>query len=140
MLESHFARLEEKVRRQLEEDGVPADRLVIQRIAECRYLGQGYELRVDAPSGAIDDGWAERIRSDFHDIHEREYSRRFDDSDIEIPNVRVRGIGLMPELSTPEVEHGGESPVPHVAMRGRHGSGSMASCNRCTPSTTTEPH
>ena len=110
VLESHFARLEEKVRRQLEEDGVPADRLVIQRIADCRYLGQGYELRVDAPSGAIDDGWAERIRSDFHDIHEREYSRRFDDSDIEIPNVRVRGIGLMPELSTPEVEHGGESP------------------------------
>ena len=27
----------------------------IQRVADCRYLGQGYELRVDAPSGAIDD-------------------------------------------------------------------------------------
>ena len=47
---------------------------------------------------------------DFHDIHEREYSRRFEDSDIEIPNIRVRGIGLMPELSTPEVEAGDESP------------------------------
>ena len=51
-----------------------------------------------------------KLRADFHDIHEREYSRRFEDSDIEVPNIRVRGIGLMPELSTPEVEAGDESP------------------------------
>ena len=46
----------------------------------------------------IDDAWVEKLRADFHDIHEREYSRRFEDSDIEVPNIRVRGIGLMPEL------------------------------------------
>ena len=67
---------------------------MIQRIAECRYLGQGYELRVDAASGTVDAAWAARLRADFHDIHEREYSRRFEDADVEIPNVRVRGIGL----------------------------------------------
>ena len=108
-LERRFAELEEQARRQLEEDGVPDDRVLVQRIADCRYLGQGYELRVDAPAGAIDDAWVEKVRSDFHDIHEREYSRRFEESDIELPNVRVRGIGLMAPLSTPEVEAGGES-------------------------------
>ncbi len=41
----------------------------------------------------------ERVRADFHDIHEREYSRRFEESDIELPNVRVRGVGLMPPLA-----------------------------------------
>ena len=51
-----------------------------------------------SPPGTIDDAWVERLRADFHDIHEREYSRRFEDSDIEVPNIRVRGIGLMPEL------------------------------------------
>ena len=65
--------------------------LVIQRVADCRYLGQGYELRVDVDSGPIDHDWIEKVRAAFHDIHEREYSRRFEDSDIEIPNVRVRG-------------------------------------------------
>jgi N-methylhydantoinase A/oxoprolinase/acetone carboxylase beta subunit len=108
-LEERFAELEAQARGQLEEDGVPADRILVQRIADCRYLGQGYELRVDAPAGAIDDAWVEKVRSDFHDIHQREYSRRFEESDIELPNVRVRGIGLMPPLSTPEVEAGGES-------------------------------
>jgi N-methylhydantoinase A/oxoprolinase/acetone carboxylase beta subunit len=108
-LQRMLEELEDRARTQLEEDGVPADRILIQRVADCRYLGQGYELRVDAPSGQIDRAWVDKVRSDFHDIHEREYSRRFEESDIEIPNVRVRGIGLMPELQMPEIEHGGDS-------------------------------
>jgi N-methylhydantoinase A/oxoprolinase/acetone carboxylase beta subunit len=109
-LEGRFDELEAQARAQLEADGVSADRLVIQRVADCRYLGQGYELRVDVGSGAIDTAWIEKVRADFHDIHEREYSRRFEESDIEIPNVRVRAIGLMPALATPETEAGSESP------------------------------
>ncbi|MEZ5100088.1 MAG: hydantoinase/oxoprolinase family protein [Thermoleophilia bacterium] len=109
-LQKTFEELEEQARTQLEADGVPADRVLIQRICDCRYLGQGYELRVDAQSGMVDHAWADKLRSDFHDAHEREYTRRFEESDIEIPNVRVRGIGLMPELKSPEVEHGGETP------------------------------
>jgi N-methylhydantoinase A/oxoprolinase/acetone carboxylase beta subunit len=109
-LQRSFEDLEKQARVQLEQDGIAADRIVVQRVADCRYLGQGYELRVDVASGAIDGDWAERLRADFHDIHEREYSRRFEESDIEIPNVRVRGIGLMPELKMPEVDHGSESP------------------------------
>ena len=109
-LQHQFEELEEQARLQLEEDGVPLDSMLIQRVADCRYLGQGYELRVDVESGAIDDEWAEKLRTSFHDIHEREYSRRFEESDLEVPNIRVRGIGLMPRLETPEVEHGSESP------------------------------
>jgi 5-oxoprolinase (ATP-hydrolysing)/N-methylhydantoinase A len=108
-LEKRFGELEAIAVAQLEEDGMAADRMVVQRIADCRYLGQGYELRVDVPAGAIDDAWVAKVRADFHDIHEREYSRRFEDADIEIPNIRVRGIGLMAELSSPEVAVGDES-------------------------------
>ncbi|HSK16716.1 MAG TPA: hydantoinase/oxoprolinase family protein [Gaiellaceae bacterium] len=114
-LQELFDGLEAEARRQLEEDGIPADRLVVQRVVDARYAGQGYELRVDVGSGAIDEEWAEKLRSDFHDIHEREYSRRFEDSDIEVPNVRVRGVGLMPPLETAEVAPGDETP-PHGAL------------------------
>ena len=109
-LQAAFEELEQQARAQLDEDGVAAEQILVQRVADCRYLGQGYELRVDVDSGPIDDAWVEKVRGDFHDIHEREYSRRFEESDIEIPNVRVRGIGLMPPLNVPEVEHGDESP------------------------------
>jgi N-methylhydantoinase A/oxoprolinase/acetone carboxylase beta subunit len=107
-LQARFEELEAQAAEQLAADGMEPDRVVVQRIVEARYLGQGYELRVDVGSGAIDETWVEKLRGDFHDVHEREYSRRFEDSDIEVPNIRVRGIGLMPELETPEVEAGDE--------------------------------
>jgi N-methylhydantoinase A len=109
-LQTAFEELEERARVQLEHDGIAAGQMLVQRVADCRYLGQGYELRVDVASGNIDWDWVKKLRSSFHDIHEREYSRRFEESDIEIPNVRVRGIGLMPPLKVPEVEHGDASP------------------------------
>jgi N-methylhydantoinase A len=109
-LQQAFEELEQRARAQLEKDGIAGERMLVQRVCECRYLGQGYELRVDAPSGAVDATWVDKVRRDFHEIHEREYSRRFEESDIEIPNVRVRGIGLMPALEMPDVEQGPESP------------------------------
>ena len=109
-LEEAFAALEAQARDQLVADGIPADRILIQRVADCRYLGQGYELRVDCGAGAIDDAWVRKLRADFDDIHEREYSRRFEESDVEIPNLRVRGIGLQPKLRAPEPEAGTDSP------------------------------
>jgi N-methylhydantoinase A/oxoprolinase/acetone carboxylase beta subunit len=115
-LERRFADLEEEARRQLEEDGVPDDRRLVQRVVDARYAGQGYELRVDVGSGTIHEEWAEKLRADFHDIHEREYSRRFEDSDIEVPNIRVRGVGLMPPLEPTAVE-GGEAAPPEDALR-----------------------
>jgi N-methylhydantoinase A/oxoprolinase/acetone carboxylase beta subunit len=109
-LEETFAELERQARAQLVEDGIPGGSILIQRVADCRYLGQGYELRVDCGPGEIDDAWVAKLRSDFDDIHEREYSRRFEESDVEIPNLRVRGIGLMPKLEAPGAELGPESP------------------------------
>ncbi|HEY2219842.1 MAG TPA: hydantoinase/oxoprolinase family protein [Gaiellaceae bacterium] len=109
-LEEAFAALERQARDQLAADGISKSDVLIQRVADCRYLGQGYELRVDCGAGTIDDAWVRKLRSDFDDIHEREYSRRFEESDVEIPNLRVRGIGLQPKLRAPESPTGSESP------------------------------
>jgi N-methylhydantoinase A/oxoprolinase/acetone carboxylase beta subunit len=110
-LQARFEELEAQAREQLERDGIPIDRRVIQRVADCRYLGQGYELRVEAGSGEVDADWAAKLAAQFHDAHEREYSRRFEESDIEIPNIRVRGIGLIEPLQMREVKRAGESPA-----------------------------
>src|SRR5438132_179997 len=117
-LDRGFDELQEPARAQLEQDGVPAERMLIQRVADCRYLGQGYELRVDVPPGAIDDTWVRTVRASLNEIHEREYSRSFEDADIEIPNIRVRGIGLMPPLEMVEAEAGPESPEAALRHEG----------------------
>jgi len=115
-LARRFEELEALARAQLRDDAIAEDRWVIQRVADCRYLGQGYELRIDVPSGEIDERWKETVTADFHDAHEREYSRRFEGSDLEIPNVRVRGVGLMPALKMPEIDR--SESVPAEALSG----------------------
>ena len=117
-LEAAFEELEARARAQLSEDGISEDRILVQRVADCRYLGQGYELRVDCAPGKLDDAWVKKLRLDFDDIHEREYSRRFEEADVEIPNVRVRGIGLQPKLRAPELEAGSESPADALRHEG----------------------
>ena len=109
MLFETFQKLENEARAQLEADGVPADRIVIQRIGEARYVGQGYELRIDLEPGAIDAEWGRKAHKAFNEAHQREYHQHDESFDIEIPNIRIRAIGLMPALATAEVEFGGES-------------------------------
>ena len=68
------------------------DRRLVRRLADCRYAGQGYEVRTEVPPGAVDEGWVEELQERFHAAHEAEYGHRFDAA-IEIVNIRVVAIG-----------------------------------------------
>jgi N-methylhydantoinase A/oxoprolinase/acetone carboxylase beta subunit len=105
-----FAALEGLAAHQLEADDIrPEDRRLL-RIAECRYQGQGYELRVDAPEGNVDAGFIERLAETFHQGHQREYGRRFEDKDIELVNIRVIGVGKIRDPATPTLAVGTVEP------------------------------
>ena len=39
---------------QLDADGIPAEQRRFRQIAECRYVGQGFELRAEMPDGQLD--------------------------------------------------------------------------------------
>ena len=64
-LTTDFAVLEKQAIKRLQVDGMDADQSahqsLIRRIADCRYVGQGYELQVEFPDGGIDEaalaGW-----------------------------------------------------------------------------------
>jgi 5-oxoprolinase (ATP-hydrolysing) len=109
-LETQFAKLQEEALAQFETDDIDRSQVRLENIAEARYEGQGYELRIDVGSGAIDKDWIDAMKATFHDIHEREYSRRFEDADVQIANVRVRAVGLMPGLDAPKVKKGKGAP------------------------------
>ena len=88
----------------------------LQRWADCRYQGQGYELRVAAPFGAVDAGWSAAVRDAFEARHEREYFGRFPDLGVQLVTVRVTGVGRMPALHWPGLERrdGGSAPAPRL--------------------------
>ena len=89
------------LRGRLERDGVPPGDVEVIRALDCRYVGQGYELRVTLDDGPFTDDALER----FHRLHEREYGSAYGDP-IEIVNARVTAIGRRPRLDPPPVSSG----------------------------------
>ena len=101
-LNARFDELVAQAVGRLEADNVPEDRRIVRRLADCRYAGQGYEVRFDAPPGAVNDAWVDELKEGFHRAHEAEYGQRFD-AEIEIINIRAVGIGRVTELRVSEV-------------------------------------
>ncbi len=116
LLEKQFAVLEKEAMKQFAADKVAKSRIRLERVVDARYEGQGYELRVDAKGGAINAAWIKDIKNRFHDIHEREFSRRFEGADVQIANIRVRAIGQMPGLKPTLVKKGTATP-PKGALK-----------------------
>ncbi len=91
--------LESAAHEQLQRDGVPDDRTRFLRSLDLRYLGQGYELRIAIPPGPVDEETLAAVWADFHKRHLSEYGHHFPENPIEVVNLRVIGIGVMPSLT-----------------------------------------
>jgi N-methylhydantoinase A/oxoprolinase/acetone carboxylase beta subunit len=122
MLEGHidgdfinhtFGELADELVERLVRDGADRDGIAVERFLDCRYMGQGYELRV--PVGI--EGYTDAALEGFHRAHEAEYGRASADP-IEVVNLRVRVTGQRPRLERLVVGSGtleeatiGEAPV-----------------------------
>ncbi|MCX5516499.1 methylhydantoinase [Kaistia algarum] len=84
-------------------DGIGPDEHQFERVAECRYQGQGFELRTPLPDGPISNATAGDIVAAFHAVHERDYGYRFDDAVVEMVTLRVIGFAEVPPLVWPEL-------------------------------------
>ena len=95
-----------EVRTQLASDGFTEGEMSIFRGADCRYVGQGYELRIEFPAGRLDEDAIAGALEQFHTIHETEYGHAFPNNPIELVNLRVIGVGTMPKLAETTVAGG----------------------------------
>ena len=91
-------------RRDLEQDGVPAARHNFQRIAECRYHGQGFELRADIPAGEITQDNVSGIVANFHAQHRLDYGYAFEDGEVELITIRAIGLEYVTPLKVTSLE------------------------------------
>lgn len=99
-------KLEGQIAEQLEQAGFAAEETEIRRYFDCRYIGQGYELRVSLPATKVTSDNVGAVWESFHQYHEQEYGHAFRGSPIEIVNLRLTGIAAMPKISKPNVPHG----------------------------------
>jgi N-methylhydantoinase A/oxoprolinase/acetone carboxylase beta subunit len=109
-LEAVFQELEADGRARLQADAVADDDRLFQRWADCRYVGQAYELLVPVSAGPFDAAALERLVDEFEQTHEREYFYRFPEKPVQIVHLRSYAIGVMPSIEHPPIGEGAEEP------------------------------
>lgn len=107
-LNADFKRLDAQARAQLKQDGVSEASVLIQHAADCRYVGQGYELRVPMPEGELSPESIQQLWSEFNRLHREEYGHAFPGNPIELVNIRVVATGRLPKMPEIPPPAGGE--------------------------------
>lgn len=101
-LNQELDEMEAALRSQLDAEDINVDKAVFERSADARYVGQGYELRLPLPTGPIAEENLQSVLGRFHDLHQQEYGHFFENSPIELVNLRVTAIGEVPRIGIPE--------------------------------------
>jgi N-methylhydantoinase A len=100
-INAQFDELGEELIERLVRDGAPREEVKVDRFLDCRYVGQGYELRIPVGDGEF----SETTLDAFHRTHEAEYGRSSADP-VEVVNLRVTATGQRPRLSRVAVGFG----------------------------------
>ncbi len=82
----------------LERAGVPADAISYARSADMRYIGQGHEVPVPLPDGALDRRHLTQITTAFDRTYQTRYGRQGPDVPLEVMNWRLVASGPPPTL------------------------------------------
>ena len=101
LVNADFAAMQAQLVTQYQADGIAASDVTFARAGDLRYVGQGYELRVPFPSGTLDSTAMAQVFAAFEALHKAEYGHVFAHSPIEIVNIRLTGIGVMPKSRPP---------------------------------------
>ena len=106
-------------RRDLEKDGVAAGRQKFQRLAECRYHGQGFELRAQLPEGRLTASNLADVVASFHQQHRLDYGYHFDDGEVELITVRVIGSEDVAPLKVARIDKAEGSDISGAFLYSR---------------------
>lgn len=95
-LEAKYAALEKEAAGVITETGLDAASAEITRLADMRYVGQGFELVVPLPPGPYDASSATALLAAFEEAYKRSFSRLPPDVTAELINIRVSARAKVP--------------------------------------------
>jgi N-methylhydantoinase A len=90
-LEKAFRRLEDEARAVMADTGLKLETVTVRRLADGRFLGQGFDLVVPLPDGPYDDSEParRRLQAAFESAYREKFSLTPPDVPIEFINIRV---------------------------------------------------
>ncbi|WP_306752753.1 hydantoinase/oxoprolinase family protein [Paracoccus actinidiae] len=115
-INGHIEKLCNAVREELDADGIARDGQDLKIIAECRYQGQGFELRADFPDGPLTQENKQVIIDSFHDTHEQDYGYAYRKAEVELITLRVVGSASVRRIEIPKVQPTDGSSIDRALM------------------------
>jgi N-methylhydantoinase A len=112
-LEDQFLKLEAEGRQALEASGIPPDRIVFERAADMRYVGQEHAVAVRMPANAGDEAARTEIKRLFDEAHDLRYSHSAPEESADIVSLRVSAIGRLGKPQFAQIAHGEATPPPN---------------------------
>jgi len=100
--------MQRSAREFLRSEGFASTRQRFEQRLDVRYVGQAYELSVQATAHFVED---------FHRAHEHAYGHAEPRRPVEIVNVRCRAIGLSPEITLPRIPKSRAGAAPFALAK-----------------------
>jgi N-methylhydantoinase A len=116
-LEQAFQALEAEGRAALERSGIATDRVVFERAADMRYVGQEHSVAVRMPEHIGQEADRASVKRLFDDAHQQQYSHSAPAESADLVSLRVTAIGQLGKPSLPEIPRGDRTP-PAAARTG----------------------
>jgi N-methylhydantoinase A len=103
-LASVYADLEAQALAWLQSEQVPPDAQRLMRSADLRYAHQSFELTCALPDGQLTPALVQQLVEAFHREHRRLYTYDLPNAPVELVNLRVTALGLLPKLNPQVVD------------------------------------
>jgi N-methylhydantoinase A len=113
-LEREFQALEAEGRAALEGSGVGPDRVVFERAADMRYVGQEHTVAVRMPARVGSEDDRAGIKRLFDEVHQQRFSHSAPDESADVVSLRVSAIGQLAKPRLPRIPTGDSTPPRHA--------------------------
>ncbi len=107
-LNSEYGAFEQQAREVLSSEGISEANISFARSVDMRYVGQSYELSVEAPARDLKPGDEAELNSTFFEAHERAYGYADTSEPTEVVNLRLTALGRIRRPQLRQLATGGE--------------------------------
>jgi N-methylhydantoinase A len=92
-LNEQFGYMESKALSEFASEGYGPERVRLNRFADIRYVGQGFELTIPVPGGMLQTSSLAALEETFAARHQETYGHRSDGDPLQFVNLRLTALG-----------------------------------------------
>ncbi|MGY0692186.1 hydantoinase/oxoprolinase family protein [Virgibacillus sp. FSP13] len=88
-------KMEQEALKQYSKESINSERVVFNKFIDLRYEGQEHTVKVPIANDLWDEDFIHNVKEKFHELHKRNYTFMLPESEVEIVNLHLTGLGIV---------------------------------------------